>query len=96
MTEQLNLRINKEIVKDLENLAEESNLDRTALARKILIEGLQREKLNLAIQKYINKEISIERAAEISGLPLYELLEIFSKLGISSNLDAEDIRTLLK
>jgi predicted HTH domain antitoxin len=96
MTGQLNLRINKEIIHELEKLAEETNLDRAVLAKKILIEGIQREKLNLIIQKYIHKEISIERASEISGLSLYELLEIFSKLGIPSNLSIEDIQKILK
>jgi predicted HTH domain antitoxin len=96
MTEQLNLRINKEIIRELEKLAEETNLDRAVLAKKILIEGIQREKLNLVIQKYIHKEISIERASEISGLSLYELIEIFSKLGIPSNLTIEDIQRILK
>jgi predicted HTH domain antitoxin len=96
MTEQLNLRISKDLIQELEKLAETSNLDRTALAKKILIEGIQREKLNLAIQKYINKEISIERAAEITGLSLYELIEVFSRLGVPSNLSIEDIQKLLE
>ena len=94
MTEQLNLRINKEIIHELEKLAEETNLDRAALAKKILIEGIQREKLNLIIQRYIHKEISIERASEISGLSLYELIELFSKLGIPSNLAIEAIQKI--
>ena len=96
MTGLLNLRINKDIIHELEKLAEETNLDRAVLAKKILIEGIQREKLNLIIQKYIHKEISIERASEISGLSLYELIEIFSKLGIPSNLSIEDIQKILK
>ena len=56
--------------------------------------GIKREKL--AIQKYINKEISIGRAAEISGLSLYELIEVFSRLGITSNLSIEDIQKVLE
>ncbi len=96
MTGLLNLRINKEIIHELEKLAEETNLDRAVLAKKILIEGIQREKLNLIIQKYIHKEISIERASEISGLSLYELIEIFSRLGIPSNLSIDDIQKILK
>ena len=96
MTERLNLRINRETIRELEKLAEETNLDRAVLAKKILIEGIQREKLNLIIQKYIHKEISMERASEISGLSLYELIEIFSRLGIPSNLSIDDIQKILK
>ncbi len=96
MTEQLNLRISRDILKELENLAENMNLDRTSLAKKILSEGIQREKLNLAVQKYINKEISIERAGEISGLSLYDLIDIFSRLGITSNISINDIQKTLE
>ncbi|MHA1230112.1 MAG: UPF0175 family protein [Candidatus Helarchaeota archaeon] len=95
MSEQLNIRLSKEIIKDLENLSLITNLDRTSLARKILIEGLKREKLNVAIQKYINKEISIEKAAEISGLSLYELIEVFSRFGITSNISIDDIKKII-
>ncbi|MHC1591868.1 MAG: UPF0175 family protein [Candidatus Helarchaeales archaeon] len=95
MSEQLNLRLNKEVIHELEKLAEMINLDRTSLAKKILIEGIKKEKLNHAIQKYIQKEISIEKASEISGLSLYDLIEVFSKLGIPSNLSIEDLRRLL-
>jgi len=95
VTDQLNLRLNKDIIQEPEKLAESTNLDRTALAKKILIEGIQCEKVNLAIQKYINKEISIEKASELSGLSLYDLLEVFSRLGIPSNLSIEDIQKAL-
>ena len=95
MTEQLNLRLNKDLIKELEKLANFENLDRTVLAKKILIEGIEREKINYVIQKYIQKEISIERASEISGLSLFELIEIFSKLGIAHNLTEDIIRKLI-
>ncbi len=60
------------------------------------IEGIKREKLNFAIQKYVNKEVSIGRAAEIARLSLYELIEVFSRLDLSSNLSVEDIQKTLK
>ena len=92
MTEQLNIRVNKELVEELEELASNINIDRVSLARKILIEGVKRERLNFAVQKYLNKEISIEKAAELAGLSLYEIIEVFSRLGLSSNLSLEDIK----
>jgi predicted HTH domain antitoxin len=51
--------------------------------------------LNYAIHKYIQKEISIERASEITGLSLYDLIEVFSKLGITSNLSVEAIKKIM-
>ena len=95
MTKQMNLRLDEELIKEFEELAEQENLDRSALVRKILIEGLQQERLNFALQKYLRKEISIERAAEIAKVSLHDLILKMSQLGISSNLTREDFEKIL-
>ncbi len=95
MTKQMNLRLEKDLIKELEELAEQENLDRSALVRKILIEGLQQERLNFALQKYMMKEISIERAAEIARVSMHDLILKMSQLGILSNLNMEDFKKIL-
>ena len=86
----MNLRLDEDLIEEFEELAKEENLDRSSLVRKILIEGLQQERLNFAIQKYLLKEISIERAAEIARISLHELILKMSQLGIPSNFSLED------
>lgn len=95
MTKQMNLRLDEDLIKEFEELAEQENLDRSALVRKILIEGLQQERLNFALQKYMIKEISIERAAEIAKIPLHDLILKMSQLGIPSNLTMADFEKIL-
>ena len=95
MTKQMNLRLDEDLIKEFEELAEQENLDRSALVRKILIEGLQQERLNFALQKYMMKEISIERASEIARIPLHDLILKMSQLGIPSNLTIEDFEKIL-
>ena len=95
MTKQMNLRLEEDLIKEFEELAEEENLDRSALVRKILVEGLQRERLNFALQKYMLKEISIERAAEIAKISIHEIILKISQLGISSNLTLDDFEKIL-
>lgn len=95
MTKQMNLRLDEDLIKEFEDLAKQENLDRSALVRKILIEGLQQERLNFALQKYLRKEISIERAAEIAKVSLHDLILKMSQLGISSNLTREDFEKIL-
>ncbi|MHA1369122.1 MAG: UPF0175 family protein [Promethearchaeota archaeon] len=92
MTEQINIRLDKEIIKGIEKLAAEEKLDRSALVRKILIDGLNRERLNFAIQKYVLGEISFERAAEIAEVSIHELLLVFGKLGISPKMTLDDLK----
>ncbi len=95
MTKQMNLRLDEDLIKEFEELAKEENLDRSALVKKILLEGLQQERLNFALQKYMLKEISIERAAEIAKISIHEIILKMSQLGITSNLTLDDFEKIL-
>lgn len=95
MTKQMDLRLDEELIKEFEELAENENLDRSALIKKGLIEGIQQERFNFAIKKYMLKEISLERAAEIAKISIHELLDKITQLGISSNLAIEDFKKLM-
>lgn len=80
ITKQMNLRLEDKLIKEFEELAKYENLDRSSLVKKILIEGLQQERLNFVIQKYLLKEISLERAAEIAKISIHELILKVSQL----------------
>ncbi len=95
ITKQMNLRLEEKLIKEFEELAKHENLDRSSLVKKILIEGLQQERLNFVIQKYLLKEISLERAAEIAKISIHELILKVSQLGIPSNLTLDDFRKIL-
>ncbi len=95
MTKQMNLRLEEDLIKEFEELAKEENLDRSALVKKILVEGLQQERLNFALQKYMLKEISIERASEIAKISIHEIILKMSQLGINSNLTLDDFEKIL-
>lgn len=51
--------------------------------------------MNESIQKYLLKEISIERAAEISKVSIHEVILKLTQLGIPSNLTLEDYKKIL-
>jgi predicted HTH domain antitoxin len=95
MTEQINIRVDKSIVQEFEDLAKHENLDRAALVKKIMLDGLQQERFNFAIQKYVLQEISIERASEIAKVSIHEMLAMLTKLGIPSNMTVDDFRKLV-
>ena len=95
MTKQMNLRLDEELIKEFEELAENENLDRSALIKKVLIEGIQQERFNFAIKKYVLQEISLERAAEIAKISIHELIVKITQLGIPSNLTIEDFKKLI-
>jgi len=95
LTKQIKLRLEEAYIKEFEELADQENLDRSALMVKILIEGLQQERLNLGVQKYLLKEISVERASEIAKISINEFVLKLTQLGIPSNLTLEDYKKIL-
>jgi hypothetical protein len=94
MTEQLNIRVDKSIMQEFEDLAKQERLDRAALVKKVMLLGLHHERISLAIQKYAMQEISVERAAEIAKISVQEMLALLTKLGIPSNMALEDFQKL--
>lgn len=72
---QINLRLDNEIVQNLEKIADAEALRRTDLIRKYLIEGVRRWKLENAIQRYQRGQNTLERAALDAGISLYEIME---------------------
>ncbi len=91
----MNLRLDEDLIAEFEELAENENLDRSSLIKKILIEGLRKERFDFAIKKYVLKEISIERAAELAKVSLHEFISKISQMGIPSNLSLEDFKKII-
>lgn len=85
----------KNLIKDFEELAKYENLDRSALVKKVLIEGLNQERLNYALQKYITQEISLEKASEIAKISMHELIQLLTKLGISTQFSLDEYKNMV-
>ncbi|HID86573.1 MAG TPA: hypothetical protein EYP55_04235 [Anaerolineae bacterium] len=100
-TVQLNLRIEDELARQLETIAEQEALRKTDVARKYLIEGVRRWRLERAIARYQRRELSLERAAAEAGLSIYEMMDELRRRNIALDQTTpdevrEEIRTLLK
>ena len=100
-TVQLNLRIDADLARHLEQIAEQESLRKTDIIRKYLVEGLRKWELEQAIQRYQQGQVSLERAAVDAGLTLYEMMDELRRRGIALDRTTpaearEDIRTLLE
>jgi len=74
-TEQLNVRLPQSLLQGLEEIAATEHLDRTAVLRKLLAEGIARYRLDRALRLYAEGHISKTRAAELAGVSLYDILD---------------------
>lgn len=97
---QLNLRITSSLAEEIEQISEQEALRKTDIARKYLIEGVRRWKLEQAIIRYQQRQITLERAASDAGISLYEMMDELHRRSIALDQTTpeearEEIRTLL-
>ena len=84
----LSVRMKKEIIDELDHLADLLGVDRATIVKKIINTGIEQQKIEVAINLY-QKGDTLKRAANISGASLWDLLEEIKKRGITSKFDVE-------
>lgn len=88
---QINLRLEQEIVRALERLAEQESLDRATLMRQLLLEGIGSRRLDRAISDYLEGAISLGRAAEDAGIGHWDLMDEVRRRLIANPLDMQRV-----
>ncbi len=94
-TEQINIRLDTELVSALERVAREESLDRAVVIRRLLEASLRNWELERVIVGYRRGELSLGRAAEESGLTQWELVDAIRAAGLAYPLDAAETRERL-
>lgn len=88
---QVNIRLERQLLDELDEMAVEESVDRAELARRLLRDGLKRERLMRAVRRYREGEVSAARAAEEARISLYEMLDRIHAEGIPYELDDEEL-----
>ncbi|HEY0088917.1 MAG TPA: UPF0175 family protein [Candidatus Lokiarchaeia archaeon] len=89
-------RLPNEMVEELEKIAEIEKLDKSSIIRRLLDKAIPAWKLEHALTLYKNKEISLGKAAELSSLTIWDLLDQLSQKKIPLNYDLEDLKNDLE
>ena len=84
----LSVRMNKEMIDELDRIAELLGVDRATIVRKIIDTGIELQKIEVAIELY-QKGDTLERAANISGASLWDLFEELKNRGITSKFEID-------
>ena len=87
----LSVRMKKETLNELDRIAELLGVDRATIVRKIIHNGIELQKIEVAIDLY-QKGDTLERAANISGASLWDLFEELKNRGITSKFDFDQER----
>ncbi|MFQ6136248.1 MAG: UPF0175 family protein [Candidatus Hydrothermarchaeales archaeon] len=91
-TTTLSTRLYKSQLKEIEKLARKRGIDRSDAIRKLIDEGLKVEKVQEAIELVRKDQITVWRAAEITGVSYREILNILRDANVTFPLSAEELK----
>lgn len=91
----ISVEVDEEFAKALETL-EQSYLDRPVLIKNLLLSGLKQYRVELAIQKYLEGEVSTWKAAEIAGISLRKMNKILQEKGIEMHYFEKSLKVDLE
>ena len=90
--QQVNLRLPEGIISDLNWIAQEEQIDRTSVVRKLLNDSIKRWRLNHALTLYEKGQITKGRAAEMADVSIYDVLDELRLRGRVSHYTVEDLQ----
>lgn len=84
----LSVRLEKRMLDELDRIAGLLKIDRATIVKRILDSGIERQKIEVAIDLYQKGE-TLEKAANISGAALWDLFDEMKQRGITKKFDLE-------
>ncbi len=90
-TEHISFRTVPEVIKKLKKAVSFDKRSQSNEVRFIFEGGLNERLKNIAIEKYINNEVTLEEAAAIAEIGIYEMVEILVERKIPYNLDVRAV-----
>jgi double-stranded uracil-DNA glycosylase len=94
-TEQINIRLDADVVSALERVAREESSDRATVIRRLLEGSLRQWEVDRAVESYRRGEASLGRAAEEAGLTQWELLDLIKQSRVAYPLNADEVSARL-
>ena len=96
MTKILTTRAPDSLVKDIENLAKEEQLDKSSLIRRLLAEAVEEKRKRKALELYREGKVSMGKAASIAKLSIWEMLDKIKEKGLHIDYGNEELLEDLK
>lgn len=91
MYENVAARVPETIVKDINYVAQEENTDKSKVIRELLSSAVKEKLIDLALEKYFKREISLGRAAELAKMPLADFMMRAAQRKIPMNYSVKSL-----
>lgn len=92
MPESVGIRMDEELLNNLNELSREENMDRSTLVRKLLRKGLKEWKKDQAAERYRRGEITLTKAAEEAEITIWEMEKFLVNSGYVSKYSVKDLK----
>jgi predicted HTH domain antitoxin len=96
MMKNVSIRLRENFMKEAEQLAKLSKVEKSVIIRAALEKGLAEVKLEIALEMFSKGKISTSEAADIAGLSIGEMMDELVKRGIRPEITEEDIKGSLE
>lgn len=87
----LTARISDELAAEIARISEEEHLDKSAVARRLLEDAVQRHRVDRAVERYAQGEVTLRGAAAHARLTLREFMDLLSERDVTFHYRIEDL-----
>lgn len=85
-------RVPKEVEKQIRNISREENLDKSAVIRRLLAEGIKEWRIKRALRLYRDGKITLGKAARMADTSLRQMMKLASDRAIPFQYTLEDLQ----
>ena len=96
MTATVTTRVPESMLRDIDRFTAEKHTDRATMLRSLIEEGLANERRRKVLSDYKERKVSLQRAAELLGIHLAEMLDLIQREGLYLDYTEEELREDLK
>lgn len=91
MEEAVTAFLDVDTLKGVNMLSKEFHMDRSSIIKDLIREGLELKIRKRALELYTSRKISLQKAAEIMSISIWEMLDIVKREGIHLDYDMEEL-----
>lgn len=96
MATAITTRVDEEIVREIDQLSKERQMDRATMMRNLIVEGLKTERFKRVVELYKQEKISMGKARTLLNVDFDEWLTIMKKENLYLHYDDEMLQEDLK
>lgn len=89
-TQNLTVRLEKALIKQIEEEAQEEKTDKSTVARRLIALGIKQARMARAVEDYRKGRCTVWKASERAGVSLREMMELLRGEKIPLHLSPED------